>query len=243
MLSRIHQKLGTAGFIIAIVALTAALAGTAIAALPGLNNKQKKEVKKIASSLIVPGAAGPTGPTGPQGATGATGSTGDAGSPGAPGKDGAPGEEGPVGPAGPTETVLPPGATSTGLWSFRGKDVTKEFMTISFPLRVLPAPQFSASTNWISPGAPATTECPGTYQQPEAAPGQLCVYAKEIIDAGTNATQEPVEIGGFTADETSGLTGAFEIEAGKEGRGWGSWAVTACPIFTEEEEKEGKGCP
>ena len=49
MISRIHSKLGTAGFIVAIVALVAAL-GVALAA-SGLNSKQKKEVKKIAKQF------------------------------------------------------------------------------------------------------------------------------------------------------------------------------------------------
>ena len=44
MFSKLHERLGTAGFVVAIVALVAALAGTAFAAA-GLNGKQKKEVK------------------------------------------------------------------------------------------------------------------------------------------------------------------------------------------------------
>ncbi|HVV72142.1 MAG TPA: hypothetical protein VHI52_11700 [Verrucomicrobiae bacterium] len=47
-IQRIHQKLGTAGLIVAIVALVAALAGGAYAAGGGLSGKQKKEVTKIA---------------------------------------------------------------------------------------------------------------------------------------------------------------------------------------------------
>lgn len=243
MLSRIHQKLGTAGFAIAIVALVAALTGTAIAALPGLNSKQKKEVNRIARSVSVPGSVGPAGPQGPPGSPGAGGAAGTAGVTGPTGKTGSTGPMGNTGPPGPTETALPPGTTSTGLWSFRGKEVAKAFMTISFPLRVFPGPQFSANVDWIPPKAPSTAQCPGTAAKPKASPGQLCVYATEIINAGTNAGHEPIEIDAFTPDRTSGLTGAFEIEATKEGRGWGSWAVTACPILTEEEEKEGKTCP
>ena len=59
MIERIHQKLGTAGFVIAIVALIAALGGTALAAAK-LNGTQKKEVEKIAKKYAgKPGAAGP----------------------------------------------------------------------------------------------------------------------------------------------------------------------------------------
>jgi hypothetical protein len=48
MLRRVHQKLGTAGFVISIVALVAALGGGAYAASGSLSGKQKQEVSKIA---------------------------------------------------------------------------------------------------------------------------------------------------------------------------------------------------
>lgn len=241
MFTRIHQKLGTAGLVVAVVALVAALAGTAFAALPGLNSKQKQEVKKIAKKYA--GAAGPQGSAGSVGAAGTPGGAGPKGATGPKGPTGPAGKEGKEGPPGPTETVLPPAQTSTGLWSFRGKEVAKAFMTISFPLRVIPAPVYVTNTNWIPPKGAPTEECPGTVEKPQAAPGELCIYAKEIINAGSGESHFPIEIGTFTPDETSGLTGGFVIEAGQEGRGWGTWAVTACPIITEEEAEEGVTCP
>ncbi|TMK58184.1 MAG: hypothetical protein E6G51_03525 [Actinobacteria bacterium] len=88
MISRLHQKLGTAGFVIACVALIAALAGTAFAAA-GLNSKQKKEVKKIAKQFAgKPGKDGAPGPAGPAGKDGTNGTNGTDGKDGAPGKDG-----------------------------------------------------------------------------------------------------------------------------------------------------------
>jgi hypothetical protein len=91
MLSKLHQRLGTAGFVIAIVALIAALAGTAFAAA-GLNSTQKKQVTKIAKKYAgKPGAPGPAGTVGPQGAKGDTGAKGD------PGQNGKDGSEGPAG--------------------------------------------------------------------------------------------------------------------------------------------------
>jgi len=71
MFGRIHEKLGTAGLVVAIVALVAALAGSAYAAGGGLNSQQKKEVKKIAKQY-----AGEAGPAGPQGHAGANGTNG-----------------------------------------------------------------------------------------------------------------------------------------------------------------------
>jgi hypothetical protein len=95
MFNRIHQKLGTAGFIISIVALVAALGGGAYAASGGLNGKQKKEVEKIAKKYAgKPGAAGATGPAGAKGDAGAAGAKGDAGAAGAAGTAGTAGSPG-----------------------------------------------------------------------------------------------------------------------------------------------------
>ena len=93
---RLHNRLGTAGFLIAIVALVAAVAGTAFAAA-GLNSKQKKEVRKIAKSV-----AGAPGAPGAAGANGLNGAGGAAGPEGAPWTAGG---------------TLPSGQTETGTWS------------------------------------------------------------------------------------------------------------------------------
>jgi hypothetical protein len=108
VISRIHQKLGTAGFIIAIIALVAALGGSALAAKGALTGKQKKEVAKIAKKEAkkfagkdgAPGAEGkqgPAGPSGPAGAKGDIGAKGDKGDPGSPGAPGSPGSPGAAG--------------------------------------------------------------------------------------------------------------------------------------------------
>jgi hypothetical protein len=129
VISRIHQKLGTAGFIISIIALVAALGGGAYAAKGGLTGKQKKEVEKIAKKYAgKTGAAGAAGPSGAKGDTGGTGDTGAAGAsgaqgvpgtPGIPGAPGAPGAKGEPGETGFTAT-LPAGKTETGNWSAVG---------------------------------------------------------------------------------------------------------------------------
>ncbi|MFL5874151.1 MAG: hypothetical protein ACJ75T_11870 [Solirubrobacterales bacterium] len=141
MISRIHSKLGTAGFIIAIVALVAALGGGAYAALPGLNSKQKKEVKKIATKLV---QAGPAGAPGAPGTPGGKGDTGAAGTNGTNGKDGAPGAPGAPGEAGmcsqaKPECKLASGGLLTGVWSVTGNAHVSP-AAISFPVRVSPAP-------------------------------------------------------------------------------------------------------
>jgi Collagen triple helix repeat (20 copies) len=211
MFKRIHEKLGTAGFLIAIVALVAALTGTAIAAV-GLNSKQKKEVTKIAKKYA--GKPGPAGAAGPAGPAGPPGPKGDAGAPGAPGKAG---EEGPEGPPGPTETKLPSGQSLKGLWDFQTEGSGLGLMTISFPLRVLPLP----TKIWMPPAATSTEECPGTAEDPKAKVGFLCIYGENSSNTGT----EPSELVGF--DRSAGWRGFFSIEESKPAFAFGSWAVTA----------------
>lgn len=213
MFSRIHEKLGTAGLIIAVVALIAALGGTAFAALPGLNTKQKKEVTKIAKKFASkPGATGATGPQGPQGASGAEGARGPAGT---PGQDGTNGESGACSNAEPV-CELPSKATLTGDWAIAAKGHST-YLAIDFPLQVTP----EVSEHFIGKGAP-TTECPGSAENPEAAPGNLCIYASELA----NFTG-PELVGNATADPTSGWVGEFIPVGEAEGYGYGSWAVTA----------------
>jgi collagen triple helix repeat protein len=226
MFTRIHDKLGTVGLIVAIVALVAALTGTAFAAA-GLNSKQKKEVKNIAKSVA---KVGPTGPAGPPGAKGDTGAAGPAGKDGATGPEGPQGPQGIQGPPGPTETKLPSGETLTGVWGFKVTEESGNYpVPISFPLRVEPAPaEFEAPTNYIPAGSPSTTECPGSVSDPEAAPGEFCLYGGEesaaLIGATINAGLTQGQF--WSPDPTSGFVVAMSIEE-SEARGRGTWAVTA----------------
>jgi hypothetical protein len=89
MFSKLHERLGTAGLVVAVVALVVALAGTALAAIPGLNSKQKQQVTAIAKKY-----AGKEGPQGPAGSPGLAGSAGSEGKQGPEGKRGPTGEEG-----------------------------------------------------------------------------------------------------------------------------------------------------
>jgi hypothetical protein len=103
MVSRLRDRLGTAGLIVAIVALVAALGGGAYAA-SGLNGKQKKEVskaakkeskkfsKKFSKQFAKPGPAGAAGPAGPQGPQGLPGGPGQNGTNGTNGTNGAAGK-------------------------------------------------------------------------------------------------------------------------------------------------------
>jgi hypothetical protein len=151
MLSRMHNKLGTAGLIVAVVALIAALGGAAFAASGKLTSREKKEVKKIAKKFA---KAGPTGPQGPKGDAGAKGDPGQAGAKGETGPEGPQGLQGATGEAGvcseeEPECVLAPGAMETGLLSVTASAAENEgekiVATLSFPLRLSSAPIAVAS--------------------------------------------------------------------------------------------------
>jgi Collagen triple helix repeat (20 copies) len=221
MFSRIHQKLGTAGFVLAILALIVALSGAAYAALPGLNSKQKKEVKKIAKGLVKPGPPGSPGQAGPAGANGATGDQGASGSAGDTGP------EGKEGPPGPTTTKLAPGQTVKGLWDFQAQNNAQHIgqMTISFPLLVEPAP----IPVYVPFGADVQG-CPGTVDNPQADRNYLCIYAEVTI--GTEGNPFPNEITPW------GWRGTWDIVPGAEfAAAHGSWAATKrCPLDEEEHE-------
>jgi len=214
MLKRIHNRLGTAGLVVAVVALIAAVAGTAFAA-GGLTKKQEKQVVKIAKKYSgKQGQKGDAGPAGPVGAKGDAGSKGDTGSQGPEGKEG---------PPGPTETVLPPGKTMTGVWSFRGKGEAAYWINISFPLRLPPG---------VTKAFEGSPECPGSASNPEAARGHYCFYTAAISNAVDQNTA-------YSPDNSSGLIFEFSsIEEDKLASARGTWAATArCPVDPETDEE------
>jgi hypothetical protein len=230
-LSKLHQRLGTAGFIISIVALVAALGGGAYAASGGLSGKQKKEVEKIAKKYAgKPGPAGAAGPKGDTGAAGAAGAKGDQGVPGAAGSPGAAGTAGAPGLTG-FASELPAGATETGAYSFGRLPAGQEIfgVTISFPF-TLPESEGQTGTqvnvHYLAAGATPTAECPGSSSEPLAEEGNLCVYEAEGFGATYSEEVNP-ETG--TSAEGAGRNGAILqfIEGEEFGFGQGTWAVTA----------------
>jgi hypothetical protein len=247
MLSRIHNKLGTAGLVIAVIALVAALAGTAIAAA-GLNSKQKKEVKKIAKQFAgkpgAPGATGPQGPAGPQGSKGDKGDQGEQGKQGIQGKSGTFSTE-----------PLPSGQTLTGVWGVAGGEEDTALAAISFPIKVTPAPhaiypgpeiagfktgkeiEDGSSVKFFGPkpnpeslgdveeDAKAYEEaCPGSFEEPEAASTFLCIYNGPRVGS-LNSPGGVINQTLLEAATESGIVLPAEITA-NESALRGSWAVT-----------------
>jgi hypothetical protein len=233
MISRMHERLGTAGFIVAIVALVAALGGSAYAANAGLSAKQKKQVTAIAKQYAgKPGAQGAKGDNGSNGAQGAKGDKGDAGAAGAaggPGAPGAPGKEGKEGPEGspwPAGGTLPSGETETGAIAAL---VAGEVLTpISFPIPLeqgIPAAKIIYNEEGY---AGEDAECPGTAADPQAEAGYLCVYLGKLefgtLNAGSPEFKNPVTGSSSDGTGTSGV-GMFMTSAGAYFNG--TYAVTA----------------
>lgn len=213
---------GSYANVTATLALVVALGGTSVAAVSLAKNSvgtpqlQKNAVTtakvKNGSLKAVDFRSGQL-PSGPAGATGPAGPQGPAGVAGGPG---------PQGPAGPLADVLPSGKTLRGAFGFggtaSGANLTREgAVSLPFPLA-------SDPTVTIRPvGAPPTAECPGTRDDPQAAPGKLCVYVGFTskmtglswygTDGGDRSRFGIVLFGDSTA------AGAAEVA--------GTWAVTA----------------
>lgn len=113
-----------------------------------------------------------TGPRGPQGPQGLQGPQGPQGTRGAQGQQGAQGVPGPF------PDPLSSGKTIRGSWALAGPftntstagGLAQAPISFVFTLPSAPTPRYLAS------GSPSTTDCPGSVSDPEAAPGQLCIY-------------------------------------------------------------------
>jgi hypothetical protein len=253
MLTRIHDRLGPAGLVVAIIALVAALSGAAIAAKGGLTGKQKKEVEKIAKKYAgkpgAPGAKGDTGAagaSGPKGDTGAQGPKGDTGAQGLKGDKGEKGAKGDPGDPWSPESELPPGATLTGAWAFGplpegetgGGGFKNVRVPISFNVKLGAAlPESNVHflneageeiTGFGAETVAPSTPCTGTAVNPTAPAGHLCVYAGAVLEAKLSNTwiqqlSGPLEASGAS---TAGASLTFR-DVNEFGGGFGAWAVTA----------------
>ena len=250
MFSAIRRRLTYANVALTI-ALVFAMSGGAYAAKRYLITSTKQISPKVLAQLKgakgAQGAVGAAGPAGAQGPTGPQGPAGTAGKDGVNGKDGAAGQVGPPGPKGEngltgfTET-LPAEKTETGTWTVSTPAEAAPYFSISFPIP-LSAPLDSTKVHFAS--ASGGEDCPGTVDQPEAEPGNLCIYLEtdsgfEKEDEGSNevlkgyirtVTDSPFETGagktgsivqllyeGIAATGSPTVTSAYAF---------GSWAVTA----------------
>jgi hypothetical protein len=180
-----------------------------------------------AASQGIPGPEGPKGDAGGKGDTGAQGlrgEKGDRGDMGQKGATGTTGSQGDKGDPGPLLTVLPSGATQFGnYYALNNPAPTGQFaidvISYQFPLPSVPA------DHYLAPGAAPTTECPGSFNDPKAAPGQLCVYSEARANVQTTYSSDGMSFDkkdryGFAVNITSSGSASVFYDVG-------SWAVTA----------------
>lgn len=202
------------------------------------------------------GPAGPQGPAGAKGENGAAGSNGSNGGNGANGKSVVVGNascaqggvtvevegsgsrheicNGQSGQTGFTET-LPAGKTETGVWAVQStpeKSTNEEVVTTAISFSI-PLGRSLAGDKvfFVEPEKGGTTECPGEVAKPEAAEGDLCVYAQELGNQkpfSSGVIEDPSKEQLNAGASTSGAILYMEAEkGGSSGYSYGTWAVTA----------------
>jgi hypothetical protein len=202
------------------------------------------------------GPAGATGPAGAQGPAGTSGTNGESkegpqGKEGHEGKQGIQGNPGTNGTTGFTKT-LPSGETETGVWNgVANAEGDFELSPISFNIPLAES-LTGAHLHLILSGGeefekeeekenPATheieytvitrspTECGspvGSAADPKASPGNLCVYASDLLNVGFAGFITPSE---FFSTPEADPTGVLMYFKGHSGPHFaiGTWAVTA----------------
>ena len=134
------------------------------------------------------------------------------------------GDKGDRGDPGPFPATLPSGQTLTGLYRAdtyvnNGGGESSVFVSpgigFTYPLAAAPTP------NVVPIGGPPTTACPGSAANPEATPGNLCLYAAQ---GGTpSCVYEPVNNSCGVVSRFGFSVYLFGAPSGSEG----TWAVTA----------------
>ena len=193
------------------------------------------------------GPAGPAGPGGPAGANGANGASGQSvtskevkvGESACSKQGGAEftasagktfacnGKEGSPWTAGGT---LPSGQSETGEWTVSHVATASELLlssSVSFTIP-LAAALDEAHVHFIKEGDVLPAGCGGSIAKPEAAKGNLCVFATEIENAGPfNSGTFIHSVEGSAGADTMGFLLDFTIPAAGQVRASGVWVVTA----------------
>jgi Collagen triple helix repeat (20 copies) len=164
------------------------------------------------------GERGETGAKGSQGEPGLKGDNGERGEKGETGLKGEKGERGEKGEPGSLVTTLPSGQTLKGVYSYAGfyKEGFRPTDAISYQIPLASRP----TANIVGVSSPPTTPCPGSATNPEAEPGDLCLYQTK------NSSGTELEVL-FEANGKYGATLFALIPEGKSFEFDGSWAVTA----------------
>jgi hypothetical protein len=124
----------------------------------------------------------------------------------------------------PSAGTLASGKTLTGRFGLSGVAVSgghRAETGISFAFPFASAP----TTSVIAPGGTPTAQCPGSFTNPQAAPGNLCLYESNDVNVsldcvytGVSGCGVATQYGGVEFIE-SAMAGMFYAE--------GTWAATA----------------
>ncbi|MGH2938687.1 MAG: hypothetical protein ACRDPE_11280, partial [Solirubrobacterales bacterium] len=122
---------------------------------------------------------------------------------------------GPAGAPGAVVGALPSGATVVGAY-WTEDEISS---VVSFGYRVSQPLAFRVAS------ASTAAQCPGTLQDPKAAPGYFCVYQQALSNAsGSSMTSRDPE---KSSDGESGHTGAVLYLYNGATLSYGTWAATA----------------
>jgi hypothetical protein len=189
-----------------------------------------------------PGAPGADGSVGPAGPTGAPGAPGPSGPAGAPGADGSPGATGSQGPRGFSAwDPIPAGVTVTGrIYQQSVATAVGQLFVINVNLPgIAPVPLDDAHVNFAADNSTNTTDddktCVGTFSNPSAPPGTVCIYLGNQIGLDTLAGHAWFDDGQkqyafyVQGSTTSGTTTAM---ANGQASLYASWAYTAPDVPT-----------
>jgi len=134
------------------------------------------------------------------------------------------GPQGPAGPAGANAETLQSGRTVRGRWDATrtgpGAVGIAAFDAISFGVQLATAP---ARTIVLTPPGPA--QCPGTVAEPDATPGNLCIYVGDRVNTSTIETVLDGVATGATSRQGTSVYAVSTSDGSFGARG--SWAVTA----------------
>jgi hypothetical protein len=144
------------------------------------------------------------------------------------------GEKGEKGEKGEPWTVggLPKGASEVGEWNVSqfinkgleegGEETAGTAISFNVPLKAAVA---AGQVHFIQPGGIVPTGCSGTVEKPEAAEGNLCIFAS-ILSKFVEFFPPAGSIAGGEGADQYGAQLIFLAEKGGEFHGAGTWVVT-----------------
>jgi hypothetical protein len=167
---------------------------------------------------------------------GEEGLEGPAGANGAPGPEGSPWVDG---------GTLPPGESETGTWAVgqTGVDPSKleppatgilVNSPISFPIPLAAAGELAEEeavlneipVTYLTKADSPTAGCPGTVEEPAAAPGNLCVYAVSNFEVDYIGERNPENNQGSAGTGKAGVILIFNVKT-ELASARGTWVLTA----------------